>query len=337
MKDPIWETEELIETQPLHFAADLAGERLDVFCARASGETRSMIQRLIGEGGVEVDGKEAKPNYKLRGGEDVSIVFAPPEETDILPENIPIRIVYEDADIAVIDKEQGMVVHPAPGNPTGTLVNALMYRLKDLSGIGGALRPGIVHRIDKMTSGLMVVAKNDKAHRVLAEQIKDHTAGRTYVAIVEGNIKEDAGTINAPIGRHPVDRKKMAVVFNGREATTHWKVLERYGSYTLVEARLLTGRTHQIRVHMASQKHPVAGDTVYGAAKPKLGLMGQALHAARLTLRHPTTGKTMIFSAPLPDYFLRALTLAGRTETQDIEAVLKKSLTCENHGDQSLS
>ncbi len=331
MKGPTWETEELVEIQPLHLAADRTGERLDVFCARASGETRSMIQRLIGEGAVEVDGKKAKANHKLRGGEDVSIVFAPPEETDILPEDIPIRIVYEDADIAVIDKEQGMVVHPAPGNPTGTLVNALMYQLKDLSGIGGALRPGIVHRIDKMTSGLIVVAKNDSAHHSLAEQIKNHTAGRTYVAIVEGNIKEGAGTVNAPIGRHPVDRKKMAVVFNGREATTYWKVLERYGDYTLIEARLLTGRTHQIRVHVASLKHPVAGDTVYGAAKPKLGLRGQALHAARLTLRHPTTGETMVFSAPLPDYFMRALTLAGRTEAEDIETVLIRSLTCENN------
>ena len=332
MKEPVWETEELIETEPLHFTADREGERLDVFCARASGETRSMIQRLIGEGGVEVDGKKAKPNHKLRGGEDVTIVFAPPQEADILPEDIPIHIVYEDADIAVIDKEQGMVVHPAPGNPTGTLVNALMYRLKDLSGIGGALRPGIVHRIDKMTSGLIVAAKNDKAHRSLAEQIKNHTAGRIYVAIVEGNIKEDEGTVDAPIGRHPVDRKKMAVVLNGREAVTHWKVLERYGDYTLIEARLLTGRTHQIRVHMANLKHPVAGDTVYGAAKPRLGLKGQALHAARLTLRHPTTGEEMVFSAPLPDSFKRALTLAGRTETEDIEAVLNRSLTCEKTG-----
>ena len=255
----------------------------------------------------------------------MTIAFRPPEEVDIVPQDIPIDIVYEDADIAVIDKPKGMVVHPAPGNPNGTLVNALMYHLEGLSGIGGEIRPGIVHRIDKLTSGLVVVAKNDMAHTSLAAQMKDHSARRTYIAIVDGNIREDSGTVDAPIGRHPVDRKKMAVVQDGRNAVTHWRVLERYGAYTLIEARLETGRTHQIRVHMAYIKHPVSGDTIYGAAKPRLGLDGQALHAARLELTHPRTGERMVFSAKVPEYFRSALKKAGRTGEKDIEDTLKEA------------
>ncbi len=291
--------------------ADQQGERLDVFCARASGETRSRMQSILEDGGVMVNGKAAKANYKLRAGDAVCIRMPAPVALRVEAEDIPLSIVYEDGDIAVIDKPQGMVVHPAPGNENGTLVNALLYHLSDLSGVGGVLRPGIVHRIDKMTSGLIVVAKNDQAHNALSAQMKTHAAGRIYVSIVEQNLREDAGTVNAPIGRHPRDRKKMAIVPDGREAVTHWRVLSRFGQFTLVKAELETGRTHQIRVHMASLHHPVAGDTLYGAEKPKLGLEGQALHACRLRLKHPKTHENMLFCAPLPAYFKRALTLAG--------------------------
>ena len=302
-----------------------AGERLDVFCAREVDMTRSSVQRMIAEGAILLNGNSAKANQKLKTKDKVTVLLRPAAEVDIAPENIPIDIVYEDSDIAVIDKPKGMVVHPAPGNPNGTLVNALMYHLSGLSGIGGELRPGIVHRIDKLTSGLIVVAKNDMAHTSLAAQLKEHSARRTYIAIVDGNIKEDCGTVDAPIGRHPVDRKRMAVVKDGREAVTHWRVLERYGAYTLIEARLETGRTHQIRVHMAHIKHPVAGDVVYGSAKPRLGLDGQALHAARLELTHPATGERMTFKAKVPEYFASALKKAGRNEAEDIESALKSA------------
>ena len=285
--------------------------------------TRSAAQRMIAEGDILLNGGPVKANQKLKINDKVTVMLRPAAEVDIVPENIPIDIVYEDNDIAVIDKPKGMVVHPAPGNPNGTLVNALMYHLSGLSGIGGELRPGIVHRIDKLTSGLIVVAKNDMAHTSLAAQLKEHSARRTYIAIVDGNIKEDSGTVDAPIGRHPVDRKRMAVIKDGREAVTHWRVLERYGAYTLVEARLETGRTHQIRVHMAHIKHPVAGDVVYGSAKPRLGLEGQALHAARLELTHPATGERMTFKAKVPEYFASALKKAGRNEPEDIENALK--------------
>ena len=314
------------DIQEQAFTADKAGERLDVFCARVSGNTRSAVQRMIISGDVALNGAPAKPSDKLKEGDAVSIALRPPEEVDILPQDIPIDIVYEDGDIAVIDKPKGMVVHPAPGNPDGTLVNALMYHLDGLSGIGGEIRPGIVHRIDKMTSGLVVVAKNDMAHASLAAQMKDHSARRTYIAIVDGNIREDSGTVDAPIGRHPADRKRMAVVQGGRNAVTHWRVLERYGAYTLIEAKLETGRTHQIRVHMAYIKHPVAGDAVYGAAKPRLGLEGQALHAARLELTHPRTGERLVFSARVPEYFRSALKRAGRNDERDIEDTLKEKL-----------
>ncbi|MEG1548165.1 MAG: RluA family pseudouridine synthase [Clostridia bacterium] len=299
------------EPRYIDAVAQECGERLDVFCTRISGETRSFVQRIIDEGGICVDGKIQKSNYKLKAGDKVEITIEPPVPTDIVAEDIPLQIVYEDDSIAVINKPKGMVVHPAPGNTTGTLVNALMFCLSDLSGIGGELRPGIVHRIDKLTSGLIVVAKNDAAHRSLSEQIKAHTARRSYIALVEGNIKQDDGTVDAPIGRHPVDRKRMAVTSNGRDAVTHWRVLYRFGDMTLIAAQLETGRTHQIRVHMAYIKHPVVGDTVYGRAKPQLGLDGQALHAARLELSHPQTGERIIFHAPLPDWFCDALRKAG--------------------------
>jgi 23S rRNA pseudouridine1911/1915/1917 synthase len=309
--------------QPLLAAADLAGERLDVFCARTAGQTRAQMQRVIESAAVQVNGQPAKANHKLKLGDSVCIALPAPAPVDIAPEDIPLSIIYEDADMAVIDKPQGMVVHPAAGNAGGTLVNAALYHLKDLSGIGGEMRPGIVHRIDKLTSGLIVMAKNDVAHQSLSAQLKAHTARRTYLALVEGNIKQEEGTVNAPIGRHRLDRKKMAVTSGGRAAITHWRVLMRYGDFTLVEARLETGRTHQIRVHLASLGHPVAGDTVYGPAKPKLGLKGQALHAARLTLRHPRTGEEMTFAAPVPGHFLSALKRAGYTG--DIEAFLRQS------------
>jgi len=313
-------------TEELCFVAEAAGERLDVFLAAASGLSRSAVQRAAEEGRVEVNGTAARANRRLRMGEEVRLLLEPPQAVDILPEDIPLSIVYEDGDIAVIDKPQGMVVHPAPGNYSGTLVNALMFRLKDLSGIGGELRPGIVHRIDKLTSGLIVVAKNDAAHSSLSAQLKEHTARRTYIAIVSGNIREDSGAVEAPIGRHPTDRKRMAIVQNGREAYTGWRVIERYGAYTLIQASLKTGRTHQIRVHMAGIKHPVAGDTVYGGAKPALGLEGQALHAARLELTHPATGERMRFSAPVPEYFHKALKRAGRgPEFGELERALSRA------------
>lgn len=305
-----------VETQ---YVAQTSGERLDVFLSRVSGESRARIQRLIQEEAVLVAGKLQKANYKLRAGEDVLLRMDPPELLDVAPEPIPIEIVYQDSDICVVNKPQGMVVHPAPGNESGTLVNALLYAIDDLSGIGGVLRPGIVHRIDKMTSGLLVIAKNDLAHTHLSAQIKAHTARRNYLAIVEGNLKEDTGTIDAPIGRHPVDRKRMAVVKNGREAVTHWRVLARMGQFTLIKASLETGRTHQIRVHMAHSKHPVAGDPVYGPARPKLSLAGQALHAYELMLKHPRTGEQMRFFAPPPDWFVQALRRAGCTQVPDWE------------------
>lgn len=309
------------ECEELLFEADNANERLDVFLARESGESRARIQHLIQDGCVLVDSRARKANYRLQSGEVVSLRIGMPEALDVRPENIPISILYQDADICVVNKAQGMVVHPAPGNRSGTLVNALLYALCDLSGIGGVLRPGIVHRIDKMTSGLIVVAKNDLAHASLAAQIKAHTAKRTYLAIVEGNIREDAGTVDAPIGRHPVDRKRMAAVQDGRQAVTHWRVLSRMGQFTLVEASLETGRTHQIRVHMAYEKHPVAGDTVYGPAKPKLGLSGQALHAYKLQLRHPRTGEDMVFYAPPPEWFTDALKRAGWDGMPDLKTI----------------
>lgn len=281
------------------------GSRLDSFlCQKLEELSRNSIQNIIEVGGVSLNGKVLKKNYKLDGGETFSVDIPELKTVEITAENIPIDIIYEDEDIVVINKPRGMVVHPAVGNWSGTLVNALMYHCGDsLSGINGEIRPGIVHRIDKDTSGLLVVAKNDKAHQNLAEQMKQHTAGRIYSAVVIGNIRDDLGTIHKPVGRHKTERKKMAVVEGGREAVTHFKTLERYPGYTYMSFELETGRTHQIRVHMASIGHPILGDSLYGAGQNKWNFSGQCLHAGVLKLTHPITGEEMTFTAPLPQYF----------------------------------
>ena len=296
-----------------------AGERVDSFLARMSAEedeplSRSSAAKLCEDGRVTVGGKSVKKNYILREGESVVVVRPEPLPDEVVPENIPLDVIYEDADIIVVNKPSGMVVHPAPGNMTGTLVSALLYHCgSSLSGIGGVQRPGIVHRIDKDTSGLLVVAKNDNAHRSLSEQIALHTAYRRYMALCVGSPREDSGTVDAPIGRHPVDRKRMAIVGGGREAVTHWTVTERFHGKSLIECRLETGRTHQIRVHMSSIGHPVLGDSVYGGDKCRAAkehakyLSGQALHAYRLELDHPRTGERMSFEAPLPSEMLRLI------------------------------
>lgn len=281
-------------------------ERVDVYLAEKLGFTRSRIKNLIESGNVTYNGRTVdKCGVKLSKGE-VIVTVEEPVQVTAEPQNLPVEIVYQDGDIAVINKAQGMVTHPCAGTPDGTLVNALMYHIRDLSAINGVLRPGIVHRLDKDTSGLLVVAKNNAAHLSLAEQIEKKTAGRYYVALVCGNIKEDEGTIDAPIARSVRDRKKMAVDENGRRAVTHYKVRERFGDYTLVEFKLETGRTHQIRVHAKYINHPVVGDVTYGK-KDSFGLNGQLLHAYKLTLTHPTTGERMTFEADLPDYFKRVL------------------------------
>ena len=292
----------------LEFTADQtdSGKRIDSFLADNTEEmTRSAVQKLIEEGSVEVNGKVPAKNYKLRSGDHICLSIPEPKLPEAKPENIPLDIVFEDDDLLVVNKPKGMVVHPAPGNYDGTLVNALLYHCGDsLSGINGVLRPGIIHRIDKDTSGLLIVAKNDFSHKLLAEQIKEHSFTRKYQAVVVGNIKDDRGTINAPIGRHPTDRKKMTVTQkNSREAVTHYRVIERYKGYTHVELTLETGRTHQIRVHMAHIGHPVAGDTVYGGKKYLASLNGQCLHAYYISFVHPVTGETLTLSAPLPEYF----------------------------------
>lgn len=284
------------------FTADRADERLDLFLVRQLPDlSRSYAQRLIADGQVTVDGTARKANYKLRGGEEIVCTMPPAEEIEICAEDIPLDILYEDADIIVVNKARGMVVHPAASIYTGTLVNALLWHCHDLSGINGALRPGIVHRLDKDTSGVMVAAKNDMAHHYLARQIRDKDARREYRAIVHGNIVPRAGVITGAIGRHPTDRKKMAIVReNGKPATTHFEVLERFGDYTYVSCRLETGRTHQIRVHMTSIGHPLVGDLKYTAKKNPFAIVGQALHSLTLSLTHPRTGTEMTFTAPLP-------------------------------------
>lgn len=276
--------------------------RVDVFLAKEHSElTRSHVQNLIEEGHVWVNGKNTKSNYRLRSGDRIVLEVPPPAEVAIIPQAIPLDILYEDSQVIIINKPRGMVVHPAAGNYDGTMVNALLEHCEDLSGINGVMRPGIVHRIDKDTSGVIMVAKTDQAHFSLAQQIKDRTVTRRYIALVHGNLQEESGIINAPIGRHPTDRKKMAVdVKNGREAITHFKVLERFSAYTMVEARLKTGRTHQIRVHMAYIGHPLVGDPKYGPRNPHFDLDGQFLHARVLGFTHPVTGEYMEFSAPLP-------------------------------------
>ena len=290
--------------------ADTAGERLDAFLARAvEGLTRSAAQRLLDEGCVLVNGKPGKKNCKLNTGDEISVEIPEPKPVDIVPKEIPLEIVYEDEDVLVINKPKGLVVHPAAGHQDDTLVNGLLYAMGDsLSGINGELRPGIVHRIDKDTSGLLAVAKNDLAHVVLASQLKDHTMARTYQCIVCGSLKEDSGTVNAPIGRHPSDRKKMCInERNGKDAVTHWEVIKRYRGYTHVQCRLETGRTHQIRVHMASIGHPILGDTVYGRKKPELGQSSQVLHAGVLCFRHPRDERPVMVMADLPEYFKEVL------------------------------
>ena len=294
---------------------DDAGTRLDQFIAARADLTRSAAARLIEEGAVTVNSKAVAKNYKIAKGDAVEITLPEPEAAEAIPENIPLDIVYEDEDIIVINKPVGMVVHPAAGNPTGTLVNALLYHCgASLSGVGGVIRPGIVHRIDKDTSGLLVVAKNDEAHLALSAQLKEHRVSRIYTAIVIGNFREESGTVDAPIGRHPVDRKKMAVIHNSdlrsRDAVTHWSVISRGeadgNTFTLLRCQLETGRTHQIRVHMASVGHPLLGDTVYGGAntrfeaKHRASITGQCLHAGELRLTHPRTDKEMQFTAPMP-------------------------------------
>lgn len=292
--------------------AEDAGKRADaVLTEKCShllpGSSRSYMQKLIENGGVLLNDTPVKTKYKVKEGDCFSLEIPEVKELTVEPENIPLDIVYEDKDIIIINKARGMVVHPAEGNYTGTLVNALLYHCRDLSDINGVRRPGIVHRIDKDTTGLLVVAKNNRAHTSLAEQIKEHSVSRIYTALTEGIIEENSGCINAPVGRHPIDRKKMAVnTKNGKDAITHFTVLKRYSNTTLVKCRLETGRTHQIRVHMAYIGHPVAGDPVYGR-RDNRGLSGQALHAGELTLTHPTTGEEMTFTAPLPEDFQNLL------------------------------
>ena len=286
--------------------ADIPGERLDAFLARSVPDlSRSAAQKLIEEGQVQRNGKPGKKNDKLNTGDAVSYEIPEPKAVDIAPKEIPLDIVYEDDDLLVINKPKGLVVHPAAGHQDDTLVNGLLYALgDDLSGINGELRPGIVHRIDKDTSGLLAVAKNDLAHTVLASQLKDHSMARTYEAIVCGVLKEDSGTVDAPIGRHPIDRKKMCVTQrNSKRAVTHWEVIRRYRGYTHIRCKLETGRTHQIRVHMAYIGHPILGDTVYGHKKPELGQSSQCLHAGVLCFAHPRDGHPVMVFAELPQYF----------------------------------
>ena len=294
----------------MRLTADQNGERLDAFLSRqVDNLSRSAAQKLIEAGAVRLNGKLPKKNDRLNLGDTVEYTIPEPKEVDITPKDIPLEIVYEDEDVAVINKPKGLVVHPAAGHQDDTLVNGLLYAMGDsLSGINGELRPGIVHRIDKDTSGLLAIAKNDLAHTVLASQLKDHSMARTYEAIVCGSFREDSGTVDAPIGRHPTDRKKMCVTQrNSKPAVTHWEVVERFRGYTHIRCRLETGRTHQIRVHMAYIGHPILGDTVYGHKKPELGQSSQCLHAGALCFRHPRDGRPILVFAPLPDYFQQVL------------------------------
>ncbi len=290
------------------------GQRLDGYIAGQLPQlTRSAVQKLLAEGNIQVQGTPAAKSLRVKEGWEVRVSLPEPEETTVLPQNIPLDIVYEDDDLLVVNKPKGMVVHPAPGNPDGTLVNALLAHCgNSLSGINGVIRPGIVHRIDKDTSGLLMVAKNDVAHQELAAQIQEHSFTREYEAVVYGNLREDRGMVNAPIGRHPVDRKKMAVTEkHSRPAVTHFQVLARYGSFTHVRLQLETGRTHQIRVHMAYLGHPVAGDPVYGPKKVITSLQGQCLHAKKIGFVHPVTREYLEFSSPLPEYFTSFLRSLG--------------------------
>ena len=299
------------ESDMITFAAeaDDVGKRIDVFAAENYEElSRSGLKKIIDTGGVTVNNNTVKANYKLRTGDIVTMNIPESVPLEIIPQNIPLDILYEDDDVIVINKPQGMVVHPAPGHYTDTLVNALLYHCGDsLSGINGIMRPGIVHRIDMDTSGVIMAAKNNNAHRSLALQLAEHSITRKYNAIVYNNIKEDEGTIDKPLGRNPSDRKKMAVVPGGRRAVTHYSVLDRLGKFTYIEAQLETGRTHQIRVHMTYAGHPLLGDSVYGPKKQPFNLKGQVLHARVLGFVHPVTGEYMEFESPLPEYFQKLL------------------------------
>lgn len=312
------EQEEAFTKESEHVTGiDHEGQRLDVYVARLYPElTRNFVQKLVEKGHILVDGQSVKAACKLKPGQTVQITIPEPEPVTILPEDIPLDVVYEDHDVIVVNKPQGMVVHPATGNYSGTLVNALLYHCQDLSGINGVMRPGIVHRIDKDTSGLLMVAKNDLAHAKLAEQIKERQVTRKYLALVHGNLPEPKGIIDAPIGRDAKDRQKMAVVHqNSKPARTHYTVLQRYGEYTLVECKLETGRTHQIRVHMAYLGHPVVGDPKYGPRKPHLTQKGQFLHAAVLGFAHPRTGEYLELQRELPEDMQQILdALAGNAE-----------------------
>ena len=292
----------------LRASEESKNQRLDAFLASSlDGLTRSQAARLIESGEVAVNGKTAGKSYKLAGGEDIAVTLPEPEPVEAVPQDIPLDVVYEDADVIVVNKPSGMVVHPAPGHPDGTLVNALLYHCAGtLSGVGGALRPGIVHRIDRDTSGLIIAAKNDAAHLALSAQLKDHSLSRTYECLVTGNMKQDSGTVDAPIGRSSADRKKMAVVPTGRRAVTHWEVVARYPGVTHLRCRLETGRTHQIRVHMAYIGHPLLGDTLYN--KTPGTFPRQALHSASLSFVHPITGEPLNFHAPLPEDMQNLLT-----------------------------
>ena len=294
--------------------AQESAERIDALLARCVPElTRSAAARLIEAGAVTVGGRTVRKNYKCAPGDEISLIMPEAADCELRPQDIPIDVVYEDDDLLVVNKARGMVVHPAPGHPDGTLVNALMFRCGDsLSGIGGEKRPGIVHRIDKDTSGLLIVAKNDLAHLGLSEQLKDRSLSRVYEAVVKGRLREDSGTIDAPIGRHPSDRKRMAVTDkNSRSAVTHWEVIARYNGYTHVRCSLETGRTHQIRVHMAHIGHPLLGDFTYGAPCPEKGLVGQCLHARELKFIHPRTGEQIHLTTALPEYFEEVLSKLG--------------------------
>ena len=289
---------------------EISGDRIDKFLSDQCEElSRSFLQKLLKSGEVYVGSKTVKPSYKVTAGDLISFEVPEAVEPEILPEDIPLDILYEDHDVVLVNKPKGMVVHPAAGHYTGTLVNALMFHCKDdLSGINGVMRPGIVHRIDMDTTGVLIICKNDLAHNSIAEQLKEHSITRRYQAIVHGNLKDDEGMIDAPVGRHPQDRKKMCINHqNGKHAVTHYRVLNRFKGYTHIECRLETGRTHQIRVHMSSIGHPLLGDQVYGPAKCPFKLQGQTLHAGILGFIHPRTGEYMEFAAPLPEYFTKLL------------------------------
>lgn len=302
--------EELEESRLYVVGPEGSGQRLDRYLSEREPElSRSYLQKLIREGRVLADDKPVKAGTKLTQGMRLLLAVPEAKELEILPEDLPLEVLYEDQDVILINKPKGMVVHPAAGHNTGTLVNALLFHCQgELSGINGVLRPGIVHRIDKDTTGVLIACKNDRAHSALAQQLKEHTITRRYRAIVCGNLKEDEGTVDAPIGRHPVERKKMAVVrTGGKRAVTHYRVLERFGAYTYIECCLETGRTHQIRVHMASIGHPLLGDEIYGRGKAPFHLEGQTLHAMVLGFIHPSSGEYMEFEAPLPEYFEKLL------------------------------